>query len=263
MKLMLISLIILASTIFYMSKLVYKEGMHDIKQLEVIERLESENYSTELFRDVVPKPKWFEKTTERIVRNDNDVTALWQSEKRCCEDSKDVLENRRIFYKACYNGIVKNPFDEDLVVKCLWLMGYSETKTTNPLLGKFLYENYFYHDNKIDNCVNCSKGDTVTRAVMDYAESIKINYLYRSIEMLERLLDERENDISNWIKIDLYKKLGYLYQRQDKITLRQIQRIERGIVYLDEVVKKGNEKRSVLQMYNMLEQLKKMPIDNK
>ena len=74
------------------------------------------------FEETFDKPIWFKSIEAPEVKNSDEVSALWQSQKRCCEDAVKVLNNNRIFYKSCYNAISRYYKDEELVVLCLWLM---------------------------------------------------------------------------------------------------------------------------------------------
>ena len=180
---------------------------------------------------------------------------MWQSEKRCCEDKDKVNKNFRIFYKACYNAIVNNPYDDDLIVKCSWLMGFEETKHSNILLDKYVYENYFDHENSIDDCYNCDIADTVARVTSDYAYALSPESLSKAIEVLETVIDERGDNISNWIKIDLHNQLAGFYLKQEGVLIEQKERIANALIMLEEKSKTANEKRNIEKLYKLKNRL--------
>lgn len=249
-KLILFSSLIIT---LYLGYILYMDINYDNEQIQEVDikRTTKNVY----FDDLIEKPSWFEDTETIEVNSSEEVTKLWQSEKRCCENKYTLNKNFRIFYKACYNAIVNNPYDEDLIVKCLWLMGFEETKSTNILLDKYVYENYFHHENRIDNCYNCSIADTVARVTSGYAYALAKTDLKEAISVLEKIIDERESDISNWIKIDLYNQLSNFYLKQENVLIEQKERIANAVILLEEKLKTDNEKRSIEILYRLKNQL--------
>lgn len=237
----------------YLGYIIYTETTYDIKQVEKVDI--SKSTKNEYFQELIPKPEWFEDIKTIEVNTTEEVSKLWQSEKRCCEDKDKVNKNFRIFYKACYNGIVNNPYDEDLIVKCLWLMGFEETKNTNILLEKYVYENYFDYENPIDDCYNCSIADTIARVSSDYAYALSPESLNKAINVLEAVIEERGEDVSNWIKIDLYSQLTGFYLKQESVLVEQKERIANALIMLEEKSKTDNEKRAVEKLYKLKNKL--------
>jgi hypothetical protein len=166
------------------------------------------------FEQTFSRPAWFDSIAAPEVNSSAEVSALWQSEKRCCEDPKTVLKNNRIFYKSCYNAIAAHYDDEELVVKCLWLMDGGAEKGQPEELARFLVTNFGHHRNSVDDCANCMPGDTVARVTLDlarYERAASHSSQQRAIERIENLLDSRGDEISYWVQAEIYEFLGRLY----------------------------------------------------
>jgi len=165
------------------------------------------------FESEFEKPEWFDAIEAPSVHSSNEVSALWQSEKRCCEDENTLLKNNRIFYKACFNAISDHYEDEELVVKCLWLMDIGAESDQKVQLTRFLVQNFSHHKNSIAGCANCMPGDTVARETLTLAryENRLSNTKDTSIRLIENVLDNRLDEISYWVQAELYEYLGKLY----------------------------------------------------
>lgn len=165
------------------------------------------------FESEFEKPEWFDTIEAVSVHTSNEVSALWQSEERCCEDENTLLKNNRIFYKACFNAMSEHYEDEELVVKCLWLMGVGAESDQKVQLTRFLVQNFSHHKNSIAGCANCMPGDTVARKTLTLAryENRLSNSKDISIRLLENVLDNRLDEISYWVQAELYEYLGKLY----------------------------------------------------
>ena len=165
------------------------------------------------FESEFEKPEWFDSIEAPSLQTSNEVSALWQSEKRCCEDANTLLNNNRVFYKACFNAISEHYENEELVVKCLWLMDVGAESKQKVQLTRFLVQNFSHHKNSIAGCVNCMPGDTVEREALTLAryESRLSNSKDTSIRLIENVLDNRLDEISYWVQAELYEYLGKLY----------------------------------------------------
>jgi hypothetical protein len=172
-------------------------------------------------------PDWFDSVDAPEINSVEEVDALWQSEKRCCEDADVLLKNNRIFYKSCFNAISDNYGNEELVVKCLWLMGVGADGEQRIQLKRYLVENYGRHRNRVDNCANCMPGDIVARVTLELArhENRTSKSNTRPIKLLEDLLDSRLGEISLWVQAEIYEFLGVLYL-EDGITEERLERFE-------------------------------------
>ncbi|MBL4781219.1 MAG: hypothetical protein JKX92_03160 [Porticoccaceae bacterium] len=165
------------------------------------------------FESEFEKPEWFNSIDAPALSTVNEVSALWQSEKRCCEDENTLLKNNRVFYKGCFNGIVDHYENEGLVVKCLWLMDIGAEPDQRVQITRFLIKNFSHHKNSIARCSNCMSGDTIARETLTLARYEKrlSNSKDKSIRLLENVLDNRLDEISYWVQAELYEYLGELY----------------------------------------------------
>jgi len=191
------------------------------------------------FEATISRPIWFYTVDAPEVSTSAQVSKLWRSEKRCCEDDDNVAANNRIFYKSCYNAISAHYEDEALVVKCLWLMDAGAEKDQRVELYRFVVENFPGHRNRVDDCVNCMPGDTVARVTLDLARIESYDSKERGIGRIENLLDTRENEISYWVQAEIYESLGRLYLEAG-LTSERLDRYKRAYARLD-VVKESNE----------------------
>jgi hypothetical protein len=193
------------------------------------------------FEETFAKPAWFASVKAPRISTPEEVSALWQSEKRCCENPNTLLRNNRIFYKSCFNAISAHYENEELVVLCLWLMDVGAESGQRMELARFLVDNFGHHKNSVDNCANCMTGDTVARATLDLArfESRAGSNKERSIERIEGLLDTRANEISYWVQAEIYEFLGELYLEAGP-TQERLDRYKQAYARLDRV-KEYNE----------------------
>lgn len=174
-----------------------------------------------LFEETIPRPKWFDKKAVIAVNTSQEVSALWQSKKRCCVDKKTLRENNREFYRACYQAIVNHVNNEELVVKCLWLMDTGLSGAERTQFNRFLLDNYPDHQNNITRCANCSTGDTVARVTRELAARMNREaQLDEAILLIENLL-ERRDDISLWVQLEIHETLGRFYLKQAKQQQRE------------------------------------------
>ena len=165
------------------------------------------------FESAFEKPEWFKSIEALDIHSSEEVSALWQSKKRCCEDENVLLKNNRLFYKSCFNAILEHYENEALVVKCLWLMDVGAESNQKVELTRFLVKNFSHHRNSIAGCVNCMPGDTVARETLTLAryESRLSNSKDESIRLLENILDKRLDEISYWVQAEMYEYLGKKY----------------------------------------------------
>jgi hypothetical protein len=186
------------------------------------------------FAATFSKPSWFASVRAPEVHTADEVSTLWQSERRCCGDSDTVTKNNRIFYKACFNAINAHYEDERLVVMCLWLMDVGADKEQRQALRRFLVDNFPHHKNSVDHCANCMPADTVARVTLTLAqlESRESNDKRGPITRIEKLLDTREDEISYWVQAEIYEFLGAVYL-EDGLTQPRLERYEKAYARLD------------------------------
>ena len=166
----------------------------------------------EEFENTFPKPEWFDEISAPTVENAKEVTTLWRSEKRCCGEP-EVKKNLKIMYKSCYNAILENYRDEELVVGCIPKMVNAAPSPQPHALWKFLVETYPDNKKDITRCSNCMEADTIARATHSLAR-----YEYKetrlpgsSINLVESFMDKRGEQTSPWIKAEIFEFLGKLY----------------------------------------------------
>ncbi len=182
--------------------------------------------SGETFETKIPKPEWYDSIELVELNNVGELDSLWRGKKRCCIDESMLLANNREFYKACYEAITNNPENEELVVKCLWLMDAGADKDQRIGISRFLVENFGNHKNSVEHCRNCSPGDTVARVTKDLARMEKAQgQIDHAISLLEDLLDSRGDEVSHWIQVEIYEVLGGMYlssvvtnERKDRLN---------------------------------------------
>jgi len=191
------------------------------------------------FEKAISRPIWFHTVDAPEISTSAEVSRLWQSEKRCCEDDDNVATNNRIFYKSCYNAISAHYEDEELVVKCLWLMDAGAETDQRVELYRFVVENFPHHKNRVDDCANCMPGDTVARVTLDLARNEGYDSKERGIARIEKLLDTREDEISYWVQAEIYESLGHLYLDAG-LTPQRVDRWKQAYTRLDGV-KESNE----------------------
>jgi hypothetical protein len=164
------------------------------------------------FASVIQKPDWFDSVSAPALNSVADVDRLWQSRKRCCIDKDKLQANRREFYKACYNGIVQHPDNDELVVKCLWLMDPGPGNEQYYVLKRYLVDNYGDHKSDTSHCANCAPGDVIARVTLGlaqherYTDSVDV-----AIKRIEGLLSRRRPEISLWVQTEIYTALGQMY----------------------------------------------------
>jgi len=168
--------------------------------------------STEFTRAAV-QPSWFSKTESFPLTSLNEVSELWRSHKRCCDDDRGVLRSNREFYKSCYRAIQSKPTDADVAPYCLWLMDTALEYEHSTLLSKYLLKQYPNYKRPVDNCANCSTGDLIARVTRDVAlyEHNRMSLTLEAINRLEAVLINRHGEISPWVLGEIYVSLSDMY----------------------------------------------------
>ncbi len=191
------------------------------------------------FQEAIPKPSWYDSVEAPIATTSAEVSKVWQSKKRCCE-SKEVLKaNNQEFYKTCYRAIENYFSDEELVVKCLWLMDTGATREHSLKIKRFLVANFSHHKNNITRCANCAPADTVARVTLELSSRLRRDgNPDESIALVERVLDTRLPEISPWVQTEIYTKLSRWYA-EDHWKRRN--RVAYALQNLGSIGKSGNK----------------------
>ncbi|MGV6825597.1 MAG: hypothetical protein ACWA5Q_01355 [bacterium] len=173
-----------------------------------------------------PQPDWWSSVDAPLLRSDQERQALWQGKDRCCIDKDDLTDNRREYFKSCSIAIKQYPYDEHLLVNCLWTMEGDARSLDRTKRFQHVIDNYFYHDRKLDNCANCMHADTVAQISLSQARiKYRADDLSESIYLIENMLDSRERDISPWLRLDMLTQLIRFYVMDD-LSLDRKRRIE-------------------------------------
>lgn len=180
--------------------------------IDIDEPQQSNILNVHLFTKKIPKPDWFDSVVAPNLNSIEEIDTLWRGKKRCCIDKNILLDNNREFYKACYNAMINNPENEELVVKCLWLMDTGADGKQRTDIKRYLVNRYGTHKNSVSGCVNCAPADTVARVTHELANTEKYaGDIDGAIRMLEKLFDYRGGEISLWIQTEIYQTLGRFY----------------------------------------------------
>ncbi|NOY67326.1 MAG: hypothetical protein GXP13_07945 [Gammaproteobacteria bacterium] len=216
----------------------------------------SDNNDKWFSENVISHPGWFQEMPFTEVDTVEGVSTVWQSKKRCCVDEGMLEQNNREFYKACVKAINKHRSDDELVVRCLWLMGGAVSSPDKIKIKQYLIDNYFYHKASTSHCVNCKSGDVTARVSQSLSGFYYSSDLNKAIDIIEKPLRDELVDISLWIQVEMYEYLGKLYlkaglteERKDtfnkaykRLSLqREHKTLKRRIGGLDKIYKKINE----------------------
>lgn len=167
-------------------------------------------HSAVLFEQQIQKPYWFYLVSSTRLNTSEDVSKLWQSEKRYGDDFSFNL-NSKIFYKSCYKAIVAHPEDNELVVICLRLMDLAVEESERVVIAKYLLNHFSNHRQRTDNCANCMPADRVARVTLELSQYEKYENPQLAIQRLEQLLDTRLDEISGWVQVEIYVSLAEQY----------------------------------------------------
>lgn len=183
---------------------------------------------------------WFDDIDAPTLKSDDEVSKLWQSEVRCCDDKKVVQKNNREYYKACYQSMAAHPQDRDLAAICLWTMDNAIEKRELRLKhNEYFIQEFFDYDRRTDNCYNCKPANISARIAMD------LSYLYHfydrdndAITLLEKMNDQRKDEMSDWVIAEFSTWLAKLYLENDS-GVDKLARIEANVLTLKQI--KDNE----------------------
>ena len=162
----------------------------------------------------LPKPAWVDSIDAPILNTVEDVSTLWQSKKRCCVNKWTLQNNQREFYKACYVAVATHSQDQLLVAKCLQLMDNGMERDVRYQIHQHYLDKYFYLKSLVDRCFNCSPADPLVNVVLNLAwiENYNDNP-QRAIDIVQRVLDERIEEISPYRQMSLYEVLARFYRK--------------------------------------------------
>ncbi len=160
------------------------------------------------------RPAWWDEVPDSSlrIRSLGDLMTVWQT------GVNDEAARHR-FYKLTYEGIVERPGDQDLVAEGLALMAFvSEPDDHLPLL-EFAVERFFSYNRRLDNCANCKVGDTSGEMVRDLASAyISHGRPYDAIQLIQRLVTEREADVSDYNLALTFETMSRAYWEMNDVA---------------------------------------------
>ncbi len=142
------------------------------------------------FREAAPQPEWWgDVSVEGVEIGDYPaMLACWQGNDR----------TDRQFFKAGYQAILDHPLDEDLVVNTINLLpaGYRDYPFKMTML-EFAIDRHFDYDRPLEG-YGGKPGDAIAGIVRDLSETYNTMGAWtETIELVERLIDEREFEIND------------------------------------------------------------------
>lgn len=165
------------------------------------------------FKRTVPLPGWWGQVEPELpIRNLTDLQSVWMS------GGTMNSERGRRFYKSAYKAMEDYPEEPDLVPYGLYLMSVvAEDPATTLALREFWLKKFFHYEQRVDNCANCMVGDTASTMARDYAAAGRYTNPSAGIETIQRLVRERERDISPYnLALTLQEMARNQWQMCDK-----------------------------------------------
>ncbi len=163
------------------------------------------------WQTAAPLPEWWEEIAAPAYKIDTlgDLMSAWQS-------GRSGRDENRQFFKAAYQAILEHPDDYHIVPQAIHLLHYVSQDYSHRIeMEEFGIEHFFDYKQRTDNCANCMVGDTVQGMVNNLA------YLYlqqgdydKAVNIIERLLKEREHEISGYKLARTYNVLGRAYWKK-------------------------------------------------
>jgi len=159
------------------------------------------------WKAAIPRPAWWGSVPDLPMKIDSlgDLQVVWEAHLY-------ETERKRQFFKAVYQAIVNHPDDEDLVTLGIQLMGHVETDYQFRL-HRFYLDHFFYFNRRTDNCAsNCKAGELTGEIVRELA----YDYIWKgepqtAIELIQRLVQEREKDVSAYNLALTFEALSRAY----------------------------------------------------
>jgi tetratricopeptide (TPR) repeat protein len=137
------------------------------------------------FESRCPRPDWWGRIAVSHVRIDtyDDLLSYWQNKDRTKSE----------FFKAAYQAILDYPLDADIVATAVKLMNYTGSYRNRMELQEYGVEKFFYY-----NSLYGQAGDNTAGIVENLAKHYNNSSQYdRTVSLIERLLNERGNEIND------------------------------------------------------------------
>jgi hypothetical protein len=159
------------------------------------------------WKQTIPQPAWWDDVppSALAINSLGDLLSVWQS------DISDTASRQR-FYKLVYQAILDHPGDEHLVATGVALLPYAADSDDRFPLLKFAVDHFFSYNQRTDNCANCKIGDQTGQMVRDLADAyISRGEFEAAIQIIQRLVDERESDVSAYNLALTFETLSRAY----------------------------------------------------
>lgn len=179
------------------------------------DQVSSEEYYSNDFERITPKPSWWDNVREDnvTITNYDELISYWQSEKRCCSE-EEIKDTNRQFYKTTYLAILNNPNNPDIVVNGIDMMNlsYIGIKDFTPTL-LYALETYPNYNKPLHNCANCKEGDVVASLLEEVGSSMQRNDRHQEfIDLAMELLEERGHEMSEYYEAKVFLQIAYAYE---------------------------------------------------
>jgi tetratricopeptide (TPR) repeat protein len=155
---------------------------------QLIERDKGREYR-QAFRAAAPRPDWWDRvSTDVEIKTYDDLLTYWRDKER----------TNNQFFKAAYQAILDYPLDQDLVVNAIYLMPNGDRAYPHVVtMLEFAIERHFDYDRPLNNYQG-KPGDTIAGITRRLSRAYNNIGDYEStIELVERLLREREDEIND------------------------------------------------------------------
>lgn len=141
------------------------------------------------FQAAAPQPKWWDGvSTDTEIQTFDDLIAYWQNTQRTDHQ----------FFKAAYQAVLDHPLDEDLVVNAINFLPHADKGYAHTVsMGEFALERHFGYSRSLNDYAG-KPGDSIAGIARDLARIYNgVGDYGSAIELVERLLEEREDDIND------------------------------------------------------------------
>ena len=175
----------------------------------------SEEYYSNDFERITPKPSWWDNVREDnvTITNYDELISYWQSEKRCCSE-EEIKDTNRKFYKTTYLAILNNPDNADIIVNGINMMDLSYIGV-NDFTQAQLYALETFPDYKkpLHNCANCKEGDVVASLLEEIGAGMRRkNQQQEFIDLAMKFLEKRGPDMSEYYEAKVFLQTAYAYE---------------------------------------------------
>ena len=156
------------------------------------------------FQAACPQPDWWDDVSieDVNINSYDDILTYWQNKER----------TNNQFFKAAYQSILDHPLNDDIVVNAINLMPYGDRGYPYiEQMLEFVVNNYFDYDRPLAQYGGKS-GDALGGIVEELVGIYNGKNKYQeSIELINRLIEKRENEVNDHLLELLSLKLAEAY----------------------------------------------------